>query len=393
MTVTLQQILCKGYERLRTIKPLSKHIHSAVAQIRQCRTSVLGGHIWECPQGHFHRILYNSCKHRSCPQCAYLAIERWLERQKARMLACEHYHVIFTLPWELHDLWRANVRGMTDLLFRAAQATLVELLRDAKYLGADPGVIIARHTWSQTLAMHPHVHCLVTGGGLSAEGRWKPVKNGYLLPGKVVGAVFRGKFLALVRRGLERGDLVVAAGQRMQPQLNCLNKLGRRKWNVCIRERYPHGTGVLTYVARDLRGVPMSARRIVEADEQSVTFRYRDSRKSKQTGRRETGVMRLPIEQFVARLVQHVPLPGQRLVRAYGIYAGGRLADLDRCRAELGQAAFEQPPERSWQERVASLGEDHPECCPICGARLVPRGEVPATPREQPRKLPLLEAA
>lgn len=366
----------------------------AAEKIRVCRTAVLGWHVWECPEGHFDRIIYNSCKHRSCPQCGYLAREEWLDRQKARILAWEHYHVIFTLPWELHELWRANVRGMTELLFRAAQETLLELMRDAKYLGADPGLILARHTWSQTLLLHPHVHCLVTGGGLTAEGRWKSVKNGYLLPVRVVRDLFRGKLLAFVRQGLDRGELVVPRGQRLQPQLNLLNKLGRRKWNVWIPERYPHGTGVLTYLARDLRGAPMSAGRIVEADAQEVTFRYRDSRKSKETGHRETATMTLPIEQFVGRLLQHVPLRRQRLVRAYGVYAGNRLADLDRCRVALGQPAFEEPEKRSWQDCVAPLGEEHPECCPICGVRLVLRGEGPAAlPGEGPRKLPQREAA
>ncbi len=139
--------------------------------------------------------------------------------------------------------------------------------------------------------------------------------------------------------------------------------------------------------------VAFSGPRIVEADEQEVTFRYRDSRRSKETGQRESGTIKLPIEQFAGRLLQHVPLRRQRLVRAYGVYAGNRLADLDRCRAQLGQAAFEEPQKRSWQDGVASLGEEHPECCPLCGARLVLRGEVPATPPEGSRKLPLLEAA
>lgn len=391
--MTLQQIVSIGYDKLRAIKALPRHIQVAAGKILVCRTAALGGHVWGCPEGHFDRILYNSCKHRSCPQCAYVARERWLDRQKARLLAGDHYHVIFTLPWELHDLWRANVGPMTELLFQAVRETLFELLRDAKYLGADPGLIMARHTWSQTLLLHPHLHCLVTGGGLTAEGQWKPVKNGYLLPGKVVRALFRGKFLDFTRKALERGELVVPAGQRLQAQLNLLNKLGRRKWNVCIRERYPHGTGVLQYLARDLRGAPMSARRIVAADEHEVTFRYRDSRKSKQTGQPETGTMRLPIEQFVGRLLQHVPLPGQRLVRAYGVYAGGRRADLDRCRAQLGQPGFEEPPKRLWQDCVAALGEDHPERCPICGVRLVVRGVLPATGQERPLKLPLRAAA
>ena len=117
------------------------------------------------------RIWYNSCRHRSCPQCAYLQTERWLALQQARLLACDHYHVIFTLPHELNPLWLANVSVMTTLLFQAVRDTLGTLLADPKYLGAQPGILAALHTWSQTLVLHPHVHCLVTGGGLTPTGR------------------------------------------------------------------------------------------------------------------------------------------------------------------------------------------------------------------------------
>src|SRR5262249_33419090 len=161
----------------------------AACPIGQRRTAALGGHVQACPDGHVSRIWYNSCRHRSCPQCAYLQTERWLVLQRARLLACDHYHVIFTLPHDLNPLWLANVPLMTTVLFQAVRDTLCTLLADPKYLGAQPGIIAALHTWSQTLMLHPHIHCLVTGGGLTPMGQWVAVRNGFLLPARVVMAV------------------------------------------------------------------------------------------------------------------------------------------------------------------------------------------------------------
>src|SRR5882724_7560733 len=145
------------------------------------------------------------------------------------------------MPAELHGWWLANVTALTPLLFATVRETLGELLGDAKYLGAQPGMIAALHTWSQTLVLHPHVHCLVTGGGLTADGAWKAVRNGFLLPVRVVMAVFRGKLLAAVRQALVREDLALPEGMRPQQMLNLLTRLGhpkKTKWNVHIRERY-----------------------------------------------------------------------------------------------------------------------------------------------------------
>ena len=139
------------------------------------------------------RIWSNSCRHRMCPQCAWVQTERWLAKQRARLLACDHDHVIFTMPHELHELWLAHVAVMTPLLCASVHATLFALFGDATYLEARPGVIATRHTWSQTLSLHPHRQCLVTGGGLTEAGHWVPVSNGFLLPMRVVMAFFRGK--------------------------------------------------------------------------------------------------------------------------------------------------------------------------------------------------------
>jgi hypothetical protein len=238
--VTLQTIFQDAFPAYEQMHPLPTYVRRAARAIMQSRTAALGGHVQACPDGHMARVWYNSCRHRACPQCAYLQTERWLARQRARLLACDHYHVIFTLPHELNPLWLANVPVMTTLLFQAARDTLAALLGDPTYLGAQPGIIAALHTWSQTLVLHPHVHCLVTGGGLTTTGSWVAVRNGFLLPARVVMAVFRGKMVAAIRQTLARGALALPAPMRPQQWRNLLHRLGhptKTKWNVRIMER------------------------------------------------------------------------------------------------------------------------------------------------------------
>jgi Putative transposase/Transposase zinc-binding domain len=276
--VTLQTIFQDAFPAYAQTHPLPAYVRRAARAIMQCRTAALGGHIQACPDGHVSRVWYNACRHRSCPQCAYLQTERWLARQRARLLACDHSHVIFTLPHDLNPLWLANVPLMTALLFQAVRETLCTLLADPHYLGAQPGIMAALHTWSQTLVLHPHVHCLVTGGGLTASGDWKAVRNGFLLPARVVMAVFRGKMLAAIRHALACGALTLPEPLRPQPLLNLLTRLGhprKTKWNVRIMERYPHGAGVVTYLARYLRGGPIKNARLVAWDGERVTLRCR----------------------------------------------------------------------------------------------------------------------
>jgi Putative transposase/Transposase zinc-binding domain len=312
--VTVQQILQHGYAAFERSHPLPGYVRKAVWALLACRTARLGGHIQACPEGHGERVWYHSCRHRLCPPCAWLQVERWLGRQKARLLACDHDHVIFTMPDELRGLWLANVRAMTNLLFATVHETLDDLLGDAPYLGACPGLIAARHTWSQTLVLHPHLHCLVTGGGLTDTGQWHGVRHGFLLPVRVVMAVFRGKLLAALRQGLAQGQLQLPEGRSPQPIAHLLNKLGRAKWHVHIRERYPHGAGVLTYLARYLRGGPLANRRVIACEQGTVTFRYRVNGEA--SDRQPRGRMTLPMEEFIRRYLLHVPEPGTRVVRS-----------------------------------------------------------------------------
>ena len=373
--ITLQTILQQGYAVYERNHRLPDDVRRAVWAMLACRTAVLGGHVQACPEGHVERIWYNSCRHRMCPQCAWVQIERWLVKQKARLLACDHYHVIFTMPSELQDLWLVNVVAMTQLLFASMHDTLRELLGDPNYLGATPGIVVTLHTWTQTLRLHPHLHALVTGGGLARNGHWVAVHNGFLLPSRVVMALFRGKLLAAIRRAVCQGQLQLPAGMRPQRCENLLDKLGRAKWNVHICERYPHGTGVLIYLARYVRGGPLSNQRLVSSAHGEVTFRYRVNGEA--SDRRSRGLMTLPIAEFIGRYLLHVPAPGTRVVRSYGLYAPTKRETLAICRGHVGQGSVEAPVVLDWQTACSQQGAEHPERCPVCGQRLVCRDLIP----------------
>jgi Putative transposase/Transposase zinc-binding domain len=326
------------------------------------------------------RVWYNSCRHRSCPQCAYLQTERWLALQQARLLACDHSHVIFTLPHDLNPRWLANVPVMTTLLFQAVRDTLSTLLADPKYLGAQPGIIAALHTWSQTLVLPPHLHGLVTGGGRTPAGAWDAVRNGLLLPMRVVMAVCRGKRVDAIRQTFARGALALPEPMRPQQFVNLLHRLGHPRktpWNVRIMERYRHGAGVVTYLARYLRGGPIKTARLVAWDGDSVTFTSRAHAAEAASGVTLRQRMTLPVADFLQRWRLHVPGPHTRVVRSYGLSHHAPTAALAHGRAALGQPPVEPPPALDWQTVWAQRGDAHPEQCPTCGQLLVCTGVIP----------------
>ena len=254
---------------------------------------------------------------------------------------------------------------MASLFFGAVRDTLSELLGDERYLGATAGYLQALHTWGRSLPLHPHMHTLVSAGGLTTAGEWRPTRKDYLLPVKVLKAVFRGKMLASVRDELQGGELVPPRAQRGSQMLSLLNKLGRKEWNVRIQTRYGHGQGVVTYLARYVRGGPISNHRVVRADAEQVLFRYTDHRDGQEK------VMRLTPEQFLGRLFLHVPDPGTQRVRYYGLYAHGKREALAQCREQLGQPPLEAPEELDWQTYCEGRGMTEQTRCPVCGKRLI----------------------
>ena len=358
---TIQSILLIGYTAYEKIRLLPDFVRQAAHCLMVCRTAVLGGHTQACPDGHYQRTWYNSCKHRMCPQCAYLQVQKWLAKQKTRILRCDHFHVIFTIPEELRFLWHFNTRLMTQILFTCSRDTLFELLGDQRYMGAKPGIIASLHTWTKTLLVHPHIHCLVTGCGLSALGELKVAVKDFLLPYDLIKDTFRKHVRKAILKALNKGELVLPEGMRAQQVKNLLNKLGRKKWNVRICEKYSHGNGVLTYLARYLRGGPISNSRIIKVADNKVTFNI---------GRKKRELMTLATDEFIDRLLKHVAKPNAVLVRSYGLYCQNKKQELQKCRELCGQQPIEEPQSIQWQD-CFNDSDNHPEQCPICGKRLV----------------------
>ena len=389
---SLQKIMELGYPAYERGHALPDFVRRAVRAILACRTFLLGGHVQACPDGHFERVWYNSCKHRMCPLCAFLQVERWLCQWKARLLGCDHYHVIFTLPHELNDLWLANVEAMTEIFFSCVRETLFEMLGDSRHLGARPGFIATLQTWSQTLILHPHIHCLITGGGLSDTGQWIAVRNGFLLPSRAVMKKFRGKLSDTLQKALDQGKLTPAGAKSRQQWKNQINRLSQKKWDVYISERYPHGEGVLIYLARYLRGGPISNYRLISCDEKEVTFWYEERPKEK-GGQAKRETMTLPIDQFIQRFLLHVPSPGAIRVRSWGLYSHAKAGDLARCREQLGQLPMEVHELLDWQSYCARRGEEHPERCPVCGQLLIFKALIPRAGAPPPTETASGEAA
>lgn len=382
---SLQAILETGLPEYLKTHSLPLYQWKAARALLRCRTASLGGHVKRCPEGHVEKAWYNSCRHRCCPQCSHQQIQKWLDAKKQQILPCDHFHVIFTLPAELRPLWPWNFKVMADALFQAVRDTLLLLLESPRHLGARPGIIAALHTWGRTQVQHPHVHCLVTGGGLTPEGTWKPVRNGFLLPLAVVRVIFRGKLLSRVEGLIRSGELRLPPGLDVPGALRLLKQSARKKWNVRIQERYEHGRGVVTYLARYLRGGPIKNSRLVRHDNESVTFRYVSHRDAKSSdGPPPQRLMTLPMPEFLNRLFSHIPPPGLQVVRAYGLYSRTGQQALAQCREQLGGASLEDlPPPQAPAE--ASAGAPV-ETCPVCGRSLI-RSALPRQGRAPPERL------
>lgn len=320
-----------------------------------------------CPEGHVRRIQYNSCKHRACPQCAGLRTEQWLEKTcSALLLKCDYYHVIFTVPHELNELWRWNRVGFGNALLGAVRETLLELLANPKWLGATPGIVLSLHTWGRNLSIHPHVHALVTGGGWTCQG-WRSLRRDYLVPLSVARALFRGKLLARLEEGLRTGELVYPSDLPLREWTARFRRVRRKRWNVRVQVRYRHGRGVLTYLARYVRGGPLKSAQVQSFREGAVSFGYRDWR----DGRHK--VLEVSVVEFIRRLAEHVPEAGHQMIRYAGIYASGKRAELAQCRAALGMGPAEAVEPLHAAAYLERLGLGERLRCPVCGRPLVRR--------------------
>ncbi len=356
----------------------------ALDDLTACRTAALGGHVLECPGCGHQEVSYNSCGNRHCPKCQATAAARWLEAQAADLLETPYFHVVFTLPSALGPLALHNPRAVYGLLMRAAAATLLEVAADPKHLGAEIGVLAVLHTWGQNLALHPHVHCVVTGGGLSLDGsRWVAGRADFFLPVRVLSRVFRGEFLAGLRTAFRRGQLRLpgrlAAPARPGRFHRLLAETVRTEWVVYARPPWGGAATVLKYLARYTHRAAISNRRLIGLADGRVTFVWKDYAHG---GRR--GTMTLEAVEFVRRFLLHVLPTGFVRVRHYGLLANRhRREKLARCRELLGMAVTPRADTVSSDPHpVTPPVHEAPvtptRVCPRCGAgRMVVVAEFP----------------
>lgn len=367
---TVQKILIQNKDELFKTLKLPLFQIKALEKMSVCRTAKLGAHAEYCENGHLDGLWYNSCRKRSCPQCQNLAKTQWLENTQRLLLDCPHHHVIFTIPHEFNDLWRRNRALMAEVLFQAAQQTLKTFAADPKYLGATPGILSALHTWGRNLILHPHLHVLISHGGLDTHGQWQEPKKEKLFPQKPVMMMFRGKFRSLVRKYLEAGDLVLPEGCQANQLKSLLNKLGRKAWTVHFCNQYVHGKGVAKYLARYVKGGAFNNQQIKRVEGDRVRFLY----KSHQTGRYEW--LNLSVSQFVQRVAEHIPPPGKLVVRYGGLYSTSCRERLNLARDCLGQEPVPAKTQIHWQVYLKGLGYER--VCRHCQGALVRRETIAA---------------
>jgi hypothetical protein len=369
---------------------LSPEQRRALADLARCRTASLGGHVEACDRCGYQQIAYNSCRNRHCPKCQATEAARWVEARAVELLPVEYFHVVFTLPAALGPLALQNPRVVYDLLFRAAAETLQQIAADPRHLGAEIGFLAVLHTWGQNLQHHPHVHCVVPGGGLSADGsRWVACPDNFFLPVRVLSRVFRGKFLAGLRTAFERGRLKFRGRLARLADADRFDRVlvdaVKTEWVVYAKPPFGGPGQVLKYLARYTHRVAISNRRLVGMKGGRVSFRYKDYARG---GKRRT--MELEATEFLRRFLLHVLPTGFVRIRHYGLLSNRhRREKLAVCRELLGDAASPEvmTPQVPSLVTPPSLGAEVTETwcgtlCPKCGVgRMVIIEDLPAAPQ------------
>ena len=353
--------------------PLSAVQRRVLRDIMQCRTAALGGHLEQCDQCGHTQIAYNSCRNRHCPKCQASARADWLAERATELLETEYFHVVFTLPAPLSQLALQNQRIIYGLLFKTASETLLEIAADPRHLGAEIGFLAVLHTWGQTLQHHPHLHCVVPGGGLSPDhSRWIACREGFLLPVKVLSRLFRRKFLGELRQAFAERKLVCAGqlSQLAQPQQyqKLLEELSQREWVVYAKPPFGGPAQVLKYLARYTHRVAISNHRLLRFSEGRVTFSYKDY-----AAGNVRKAMTLETQEFTRRFLLHVLPKGFVRIRHYGYLANRcRQEKLELCRQRIAQgreqdfdfATAEQHAHQAHTDRAGQvLLRDKGACC------------------------------
>jgi hypothetical protein len=366
----------EAFRRSHALLPDQAAVLRAIAR---CRTAALGGHLDVCDRCGHQAPSYNSCRNRHCPKCQGLAQAKWIAQREERILPVRHFHVVFTLPSELHGLVRYRRELLYDLLFSSATKTLLELGRDERHLGVELGITAVLHTWTRELLFHPHVHCIVTGGGLALDGtRWVDAPRKFLFPVKVMGALLRGKLLDGLRQAYARGDLAGFDDFRDPEGFDrLLRRLASKDWVVYAKRAFGGAQHVYRYLGRYTHRVGIANSRLVSLDHDAVTFRTKNGKTITVT----------PFE-FLRRFLLHV-LPARFVkMRHYGLLAPANVATkLERARALLASRTCRPLAEPTGRDIVDALTADDSHRCPRCHIGILRRRPLPDDYRPSPPRL------
>jgi predicted Zn-ribbon and HTH transcriptional regulator len=362
---------------------LSREQRRALRDIRDCRTAVLGGHLQQCDQCGHRVNVYNSCRNRHCPKCQATARAKWLAQRQAELLPAPYFHVVFTLPPQIGRLALQNAKLIYAILFRAASQTLLEIAADPKHLGASIGFLAVLHTWGQNLHLHPHLHCIVPGGGISPDGsRWIACRKSFFLPVRVLSRLFRRKFLRSLRAAFGKGDLHLAGEFHDLAEPAAFRSLCqqavRNEWVVYAKPPFGGPERVLKYLARYTHRVAISNHRLRTLENARVSFDWKDY-----AHRGRTTIMTLDAVEFIRRFLLHVLPSGLVRIRQFGFLANRvRKQKLEQCRALLEVRTL-SPIIDSDDSPHAQIEDPHR--CPICKlGRLIVIETLSAQPSSVP---------
>jgi hypothetical protein len=364
-----------------------------MSAIERCRTAELGGHKLHCKTCDTDTLAYNSCRNRHCPKCQASAAERWLQASTANILPVAYFHVVFTLPEELRGIAYQNKACVYDLLFKTASKTLLRIAADKKHLGAEVGITAVLHTWGSSLVHHPHLHCIVTGGGLSDDGeRWVSSRPNFLVPVRVLARLFRRYFLEALVKAHDNGQLRffndLAHLNDITGFAAYLEPLKKIDWVVYAKRPLAGPEAVLTYLSRYTHRIAIANRRLLNFDERGVTFRYKDYRSGNANPWKS---MTLSTDEFLRRFLLHVLPSGFHRIRHYGLLANAQRKHKLKIARERLQC---KPREKT---DTTETDDDNPQdnppafTCRHCGEPMIVIEIL--NPRHAPRGPPQRRAA
>ncbi len=355
--------------------------------IQICRTAALGGHVEKCDECGHQRVWYNSCRNRHCGKCQSLARAQWIQKRQSELLDTSYFHVVFTLPEQIATIAFHNKRVLYSILFRAAAETLRIIAADPTHLGAEIGFFAVLHTWGQNLLHHPHIHCVIPGGGLSLDGlRWIACRPGFFLPVRVLSRLFRRLFLEHLEKAYESDKLRFPSSmeslQKRDQFWRYLAPARRAEWVVYAKKPFAGPQQVLDYLGRYTHRVAISNNRILDIEDGRVRFRWKDYRNNK-----HHKTMTLTAEEFIRRFLIHVLPDRFQRIRYYGFLSNRhRQQKLGQCRQLTGSSvtdtktdASEQP--QDYRDQYEQLTGISLRQCPVCHQGLMVEVEnIPADP-------------